>query len=334
MASSSRTAQGRGGKAPALNPQDAVAELEAYFANAGSGAIISNVFWSLAVIVALLLARRALGSVLDKRLSDAAGRYRWHKALRTATWVVIGVIVAAIWLDGVSGLATIVAVVAAGLAIALRDPIVDLGGWLYISTRHPLRVGDRVSIAGERGDVVDIGLFVLSLMQLGDGVSGPRQTTGRLVLVPNKFIFTQPLVNESLVFDYIWREIPVVVTFESDWQRAKQILIDAVQRHSSHLTPAAEAQTRAAVTQYMVAQGSFEPRVYTRAVSHGVELTMRFLSEIRRPREMEEAIWEDVLPAFEAEPRIDLAYPTSRVYRNTEEGKAGLGGPGTVSSEQ
>lgn len=302
--------------------------MEAYFANAGSSIILGNVLWSLAVIVGLLVARRAIGSVLDKRFTSSAERYRWHKALRTVTWVVIGVIVTAIWLDGVSGLATIVAVVAAGLAIALRDPIVDLGGWLYISTRHPLRVGDRVSIAGERGDVVDIGLFVFSLMQLGDGVSGPRQTTGRLVLVPNKFVFTHPLINESLVFDYIWREIPVVVTFESDWQRAKQILSEIVQRHTGHLAPHAEAQTHAAVTQYMVAQGSFEPRIYTRAVDHGVELTMRFLSEIRRPREMEEAIWEDVLRAFEAEPRIDLAYPTSRVYRNSEEGKPGLGGPG------
>lgn len=315
-----------------MNPQDAIAELEAYLANAGSGAIISNVFWSLATLVALLLARRAVGSVLDRRLSDAAERYRWHKVLRTATWVAIGAIVAAIWLDGISGLATIVAIVAAGLAIALRDPIVDLGGWLYITTRHPLRVGDRIAIAGVRGDVVDIGLFVVSLMQLGDGVSGPRQSTGRLVLVPNKFIFTNPLINESLVFDYIWREIPVVVTFESDWQRAKQILSEVVQRHTGHLAPAAEAQTRAAVTQYMVTQGSFEPRVFTRAVDHGVELTMRFLSEIRRPREMEEAIWEDVLRAFAAEPRIDLAYPTSRVVRNTEEGKPALGGPG--NSEQ
>lgn len=313
----------------ALNPQDIIAELEAYFASEGSSAILSNLLWSLAVILALLLARRAIGSVLDRRLSDPAERYRWHKALRTATWLAIGVIVAAIWLDGVSGLATIVAVVAAGLAIALRDPIVDLGGWLYISTRHPLRVGDRVSIAGERGDVVDIGLFVFTLMQLGDGVTGPRQSTGRLALVPNKFIFTNPLINESLVFDYIWREIPVVVTFESDWQRAKLILSEIVQRHSGGLAPHAEAQTRAAVKQYMVAQGSFEPRVFTRVVGSGIELTMRFLSEIRRPREMEDAIWEDVLAAFEAEGRIDLAYPTSRVYRNTEEGKAGLGGPGS-----
>ncbi len=310
-----------------MNPQDFITEIEAYFANEGSSAILSNALWSLAVIVALLLARRAIGSVLDKRLNEAAERYRWHKALRMATWVVIGVIVAAIWLDGVTGLATIVALVVAGLAIALRDPIVDLGGWLYISTRHPLRVGDRVAIAGERGDVVDIGLFVFSLMQLGDGVTGPRQTTGRLVLVPNKFIFTNPLINESLVFDYIWREIPVVLTFESDWQRAKQMLIEIVQRHSGPLAPHAEAQTRTAVTQYMVAQGSFEPRVFTRVVDHGIELTMRFLSEIRRPREMEEMIWEDVLRAFEAEPRIDLAYPTSRVYRNTEEGKPALGGP-------
>lgn len=317
-----------------MNPEDAINELTAYFATAGSAQIIANVIWSVAVVVLLLLARRAADRVVDKRLQDPASRYRWHKALRTVSWITILALVGAVWLEGLEGLATIVAIVAAGLAIALRDPIVDLGGWLYISGRHPLRLGDRISIAGERGDVVDIGLFAFSLMQLGDGVSGPRQTTGRLVLVPNKFIFTQPLINESLVFDYIWREVPVVVTFESDWQRAKQILSETIQRHSAHLAPEAEAQTSAAVSQYMVAQRSFEPRVYTRAVDHGVELTMRFLSEIRRPREMEEAIWEDVLLAFAAEPRIDLAYPTSRVVRNTEEGKPALGGPGAVSGEQ
>lgn len=311
-----------------MNPEDAINELTVYFNTAGSAQIVANVIWSLLVVVLLLLARKAVDRVVDKRLKDPTSRYRWHKTLRTSTWVVILVLVAAVWLDGLGGLATIVAIVGAGLAIALRDPIVDLGGWLYISGRHPLRLGDRIAIAGERGDVVDIGLFAFSLMQLGDGITGPRQTTGRLVLVPNKFIFTNPLINESLVFDFIWREIPVVVTFESDWQRAKQILIDTVQRHSAHLAPQAEAQTRAAVTQYMLAQGSFEPRVYTRVVNDGVELTMRFLSEIRRPREMEEAIWEDVLHAFAAEPRIDLAYPTSRVVRNTEEGKPALGGPG------
>jgi small-conductance mechanosensitive channel len=310
-----------------LNPEDVIAELEAYFASAGSGAILANVIWSLVVVALMLLARRPISRLLDRRVTDPADRYRWNKALRSITWAIVGVIVAAIWLDGVSGLATIVAVVAAGLAIALRDPIVDLGGWLYISARHPFRLGDRVAIAGQRGDVVDISPFVFSLMQLGDGVDGPRQSTGRLVLVPNKFIFTNPLVNENLVFEYIWQEIPVVVTFESDWQRAKQILVEIVNHHAAHLAADAEAQAQASLTKYMVAVASFEPKVFTRAIDNGVELTMRFLSEVRRPREMEQAIWEDVLQAFAAEPRIDLAYTTSRVYRNTEEGKPALGGP-------
>jgi small-conductance mechanosensitive channel len=311
-----------------LNPQDAVAELEAYFANASRGEIVSQVIWSLVVVVGLLIVRRAIGRLLDKRFTDPADRYRWNKVLRSVTWAVIAVIVAAIWLDGVSGLATVIAIIAAGLAIALRDPIVDLGGWLYISGRHPFKVGDRIAIAGERGDVVDISPFVFTLMQVGDAVAGTRQSTGRLVLVPNKFIFTNPLVNENLVFDYIWHEIPVVVTFESDWQRAKEILEETVNRHAAHLAPDAEAQAQASLTQYMVSVASFEPRVFTRAVNSGVELTMRFLCEVRQPREMEMAIWEDVLRAFADEPRIDLAYTTSRVVRNTEEGKPALGGPG------
>jgi small-conductance mechanosensitive channel len=310
-----------------LNPQDIIAELETYFASAGRDVILWNLIWSLLVLVGMLLIRRAVSRLLNRRFTDPADRYRWNKVLRTVTWAVIAVIVAAIWLNGVAGLATVVAVIAAGLAIALRDPIVDLGGWLYISSRHPFKVGDRIAITGERGDVVDISPFVFTLMQVGDGIAGTRQSTGRVVLVPNKFIFTNPLINENLVFDYIWHEIAVVVTFESDWLRAKQILEEIVDRHAAHLAPEAEAQARASLTKYMVTFASFEPWVFTRAINSGVELTMRFLSEVRRPREMEMAIWEDVLIAFAAEPKIDLAYTTSRVVRNTEEGKPGLGGP-------
>jgi small-conductance mechanosensitive channel len=309
-----------------VNPQDAVAELEAYFANASRGEIAFQVIWSLIMIVTLLLVQKAIVRLLDKRVSDPGSRYRWHKMLRYAIWAVIAVIVAAIWFDGVSGLATVIAIIAAGLAIALRDPIVDLGGWLYITGRHPFKVGDRIAIAGEQGDVVDISPFVFTLMQVGDS-AGPRQSTGRVVMVPNKFIFTNPLVNENLVFDYIWHEIVAVVTFESDWQRAKQILEEIVLRHAAHMAPDAQAQAQASLTKYMVSVASFDPRVFTRAVSHGVELTMRFLCQVRQPREMEMAIWEDVLRAFADEPRIDLAYPASRVFRNTEEGKPGLGGP-------
>ncbi len=133
-----------------------MAELEAYFASAGSGLIVSNAIWSQVVVVVLLVVRHLLGRLLDRRISDATTRYRGHKVLRLATWAVIAVIVAAIWLDGVAGLATVVAIIAAGLAIALRDPIVDLGGWLYISARHPFKIGDRIAI-GYWLPISDIG---------------------------------------------------------------------------------------------------------------------------------------------------------------------------------
>lgn len=311
-----------------MNPQDIIAELEVYFASTGSGTLLANVIWSLVAVVGMLLLQRSVGRLIDRRITDPAERYRWNKLLRTITWGVSGVIVVAIWLKGISGLATMIALVAAGLAIALRDPIVDLGGWLYIGSRHPFKVGDRIAIAGQRGDVVDISPFVISLMQIGDVAGGVRQSTGRVVTVPNKFIFTNPLVNENLVFDYIWREIGVVVTYESDWRRAKQLLEEIVVRHCAHLAPLAQAQVQASRTRYMLSGASFDPTVFTRVVDHGVELTMRFLSEVRGPLDLEMIIWEDVLQAFEAEPAIDLAYTTSRVYNNREEGKPALGGPG------
>ncbi|MEZ4769286.1 MAG: mechanosensitive ion channel [Caldilineales bacterium] len=174
---------------------------------------------------------------------------------------------------------------------------------------------------------MDIGPFVFSLLEVGDGVTGPRQSTGRIVQIPNAYIFTHKLVNENMAFEFIWHEIPVVVTFESDWQRAKVILEQVVRRHAGEFAPAAEQQLRKATDQFMVKTGTLEPTVYTRVVDIGVELTMRFLCEVRKPRVLEHVIWEDVLLAFAAEPAIDFAYPTTRIYRNDAEGKPGAGGP-------
>jgi small-conductance mechanosensitive channel len=174
---------------------------------------------------------------------------------------------------------------------------------------------------GQRGDVIDIGMFVFSMMEVGDGIEQTRQSTGRVIQMPNMHIFTQALTNENIAFDFIWHEVAVVISFESDWRRAKALLEEIVARRGGDVIQHAEAQVQRATNQYLVKAGPLTPTVFTRVIDHGIELSMRFLTEVRQPRVVEAAIWEDVLQAFAAEPGIELAYPTSRVVRNTEEGK-------------
>ena len=77
----------------------------------------------------------------------------------------------------------------------------------------------------------------------------------------------------------------------------------------------------------MIFYSKLTPTVYTSVRDSGVLLTLRFLCDPRRRRGTEEAIWEDVLRAFAAEPGIDFAYPTTRFYDNVREGKPGCQPP-------
>ena len=84
------------------------------------------------------------------------------------------------------------------------------------------------------GDVIDIRLFQFSINEIGNWVDAD-QSTGRIIHIPNGIVFTEPQANYTAGFQYIWNEIPVLVTFESDWKKAKQILTDIVNHHGVYI---------------------------------------------------------------------------------------------------
>jgi hypothetical protein len=109
----------------------------------------------------------------------------------------------------------------------------------------------------------------------------------------------------------------VLVTFESEWQKAKAILQEVANRRAAALSPDAEEQFRQATRRYMIAyETQLEPIVYTTVEASGVLLTIRYLCEYDQRRVSEHAIWEDILQAFAQEPAIEFAYPTQRFYND------------------
>ena len=278
---------------------------------------------TLATIVVLWLARRVALALVYRRVRDAWGRYRWRKGL-TYVLVVVGVvIVGRMWFAGIESLAQVLGLLAAGLAIALKDPLSNLAGWGFIIWRRPFEVGDRIQIGPHAGDVIDLGLFQFTLNEIGAWVQAD-QSSGRIIHVPNGKVFTDPVANYNKGFKYIWNEVPVLVTFESDWRKAKQILNAIAIKHAEHLTVEAERDLLAASQQYLINYRKLTPIVYTKVVDSGVQLTIRYLIEPRKRRGTEHAIWEEILTEFAKCPDIDLAYHTVRGFKYTEEGKPTL----------
>jgi small-conductance mechanosensitive channel len=254
------------------------------------------------------------------RIEDTRHRYQRQK-IASYIFTTLGIIlIGAVWLEGIGSLATYLGLLSAGLAVALKDPITDVIGWAFILWRRPFEVGDRIQLGDYAGDVIDQRVFKFTLMEIGNWVHAD-QSTGRILHVPNGMIFTSVLANYTKGSDYIWNEIPVLVTFESDWEKTKAILEQIACSHSQELVQQAEASFREAANQYLLQYDKLTPIVYTSVEDSGVLLTIRYLCEPRERRGSEQELWESILQAFAPHEDIDFAYPTRRFYDNLLEGK-------------
>jgi small-conductance mechanosensitive channel len=278
-----------------------------------AGGALRNLILSVVVIAAAVLVRRLVLRVVDRRIDDARARYRWSKVSSYVAFGTVAVFVIAIWLEAGTQLGTFLGLVGAGLAIALKDPVSDLAGWIFILWRRPFDLGDRVQVGEHAGDVVDIRVFQFTILEIGNWVAAD-QSTGRIIHVPNARVFTEPLANYTAQFDFLWTEIPVLVTFESDWKRAKALLEEVAAKHASGVSEEAERALRKASRKFFIFYQKLTPVVYTSVQDSGVLLTIRYLCKPRQRRGTAQAIWEAVLDALAAEPNVELAYPTYRAY--------------------
>jgi small-conductance mechanosensitive channel len=274
---------------------------------------LNSIVWTLFTLILILVLRRVARRLVATNVEDSDSAYRAHKIINYLATLVFLVTIAFIWIDAFDDLPTYLGLLSAGIAIALSDLLKNMAGWAFIMVRRPLELGDRIEIDGTKGDVVDIRLFRFSLMEVGGWV-GADQSTGRLVHVPNGLVFTKELANYTEGFPYIWHEIPVLITFESDWKLAEQLMLQVLKDQAPDIEGVAGTTIRATARRYSIRVGTLTPTVYLTVRDSGVELTARFLVEVRTRRGREDRIWRAILEAFAEQPTIELAYPTVRTF--------------------
>jgi small-conductance mechanosensitive channel len=272
-----------------------------------------KVLKSLVVVLFFLLVRSIVMRVLLRNVTDIRQRYSWSRAVTSGIAILILIFLSVMWFAGLERLATFAGILGAGLAVALHDSIANIAGFLFIMLRRPFEVGDRIEIEGVAGDVIDIRLFQFSLLEIGNWVDAD-QSTGRIVQVPNGKVLRAVTASFNKGFDYIWHEIPVLITFESNWKKAKGILEKIVDDDSFVVAEEVERQVRQAASRYLIYSGKVTPIVYTTVRDSGVLLTVRYMTKPKTRRGTEQQLWEQILERFAENDDIDLAYPTTRYY--------------------
>lgn len=277
-----------------------------------------NLMLSIAVLVSLWLIRRWVLYLGKKRGGDVRVRYLWRKTTTYTYYILIIILLGVIWLEDISNLVTYLGLVSAGFVIALSDPITNIAGWIFIFLRHPFKVGDRIQIGEHAGDVIDARIFQFTLLEIGNWVDAD-QSTGRMIHIPNRKVFSDPLANYSKGFQFIWNEISVLITFESDWRKTKTILETIITKYDNDFRQDAEQQIQMTAQEYLIYTPTTTPKVYTGVKDSGVLLTIRYLCKPHERRSTAEVIWEEILDAFEPHQDINLAYPTTRFYNAQQE---------------
>lgn len=310
--------------------QDTTRTIEQLLSNAYND--YSNLLETILIIVTLVAIHFAINVIVRRQTEDDSLRYKWRKNLAYFLSFIGFLLIGRIWFEGMASVATFFGLLSAGLAIALRDPVTDMAGWLFLVWRKPFTVGDRIEIADRKGDVIDIRFFKFTVLEIGNWTKSD-QSTGRVIHIPNHYVLQNSIANYTSDFNFIWNEIEIIVTFESDWRKAKEIITEIVNSHSEDYVADAEQQVRRAKKSYLIQYKNLTPIVYTEVVDIGVKLTIRHLSHARRRRGLNQLIWEDVLDRFAKEGDIDFAYSTLRIYQNQIEGKPALKPKSSPTSE-
>jgi small-conductance mechanosensitive channel len=283
-----------------------------------------------ALVVALLVLRAVVGGLVGwagrrRRTNEGTERARfWTRqivSLATVALLLFGL--ASIWFDDPGRLATAAGLVTAGVAVALQRVITSFAAYFIILRGRVYTVGDRITMGGVRGDVVQLGFMQTAVMEMGEssGEQGDppstwvkaRQYTGRIVRVTNDKIFDTPVYNYTREFPYLWEEIHIPIKYDVDRARAEAILLDVARRHTSDIVRDASGGLARLRERYFLPEHvSLEPAVFWRLTDNWIELSLRFVAREHGIRGLKDRMSRDIIAAFD-EAGLGLASGTYEI---------------------
>jgi small-conductance mechanosensitive channel len=274
------------------------AELKALAVRLGGLALVLGV-----VIGVSELWRRAT----FRYVTDPRRRYQFLLLRRVVLWFVVTIIVVAAFASELTGIGTFAGLLTAGIALSLQNVILSAVGYFLLIGKYGVRAGDRVQIAGVTGDVVDVGLLRLHLMELTGGPS-PRPT-GRVAAFSNALVFQAGagLFKQIPGTSFLWHEITLTLGAESDYREAEQRMLAAVNKVFEEYRERMELQRRSMErTLSSVSTAVFKPESNLRLTPAGVDVVIRYPVELGHAAEIDDKVTRELLLALDREPKLRL----------------------------
>lgn len=273
-----------------------------------------------AIILFFILFLLFVKYLVRRYMSDNDRFYTINKALNATFFTVLVFILLFAYIENVSYLVTILGFASAGIAIAMKDWFMSIMGWLTIMFGGAIHVGDRVKFVRDGveyvGDIVDISLLRMTMHEdVTLTTSMINRRAGRIIFIPNNFIFTDMIANYSHAgLKTVWDGIDVVVTFDSDIHKASSIAKEVAKKYSKGYTDITRKQINKLRSQYSMKNTNVEPRVFTLIEPYGMKISIWYLTNSYATLTLRSTISAEIISRMQEEESILLAFPTQSIY--------------------
>jgi len=267
----------------------------------------------LALLIIYVVIKVIFEQIIARRIREPKTRYsmkRIASMLSVLTFVAAGI---AIWVDNLQALLVSYGILAAGAAVALQDVFKNFAGSLVIFLTGTYHVGDRIEVNSKIGDVIDIGIFYTTLLEIREWVNGD-QATGRLSIIPNSLVLSGIVNNYTRDHPYIWDEISIPITYNSDWKEALKIIERVIETETKEIATKSEASVSKLSDKYYLPQKATEPTVFATLTDNWITMNIRYITEVRQRRILRDRLNRTLLSELEKANNIKIASESMDIH--------------------
>ncbi len=263
----------------------------------------------LIVVIGVVL---AIGEVwrrtIFRYVQDTRRRYQFLLLRRIVLWIAIAIILVFTFATELSSIVTFAGLITAGVAVALQNVIVSIVGYFFLIGKYGIRVGDRVQVAGVKGEVVDIGMVRFHLMELAGGTMD-SEPSGRVVAFSNSIVFqsTAGLFKQIPGTSFVWHEIKLTFAPESDYHTVRERVNHAVDAAFTAYQENLERQRREMQRSLTyVSASALKPKATLHFATSGIEVLIRYPVVLQKAAEIDEHLMHELFAEVDREPKLKL----------------------------
>jgi small-conductance mechanosensitive channel len=249
---------------------------------------------------------------------DVRRRYQFLLIRRIVLWCLTAIIIAIAFASELGAVTTFAGLMTAGIAVALQNVILSIAGYFFLIGKYGVRVGDRVNIAGVTGDVVDIGLVRLQLMEI---TGGPAPLpTGRVVAFSNAVVFqaSSGMFKQIPGTNFLWHEITLTLDPKGHYRQVEQRMMEAVNKVFAEYRDRMEVQRRNVERSLNSTVAAFSPESRLHLTQTALEVVIRYPVDMEHAGEIDNRVTREILDALERDPSLRLQVSAGPTIRTEE----------------